>query len=121
MGDWRGHEALDCVGEALPQAQLRTGRPLCTCMCTSTNLFTHKATCMHGEAPSRGAPQYCVGVQPQHGRWGSARALRPAQQSGHPSVHVYHGICAWAEGQLEGKPASSLGLHYGTSLGRHAE
>ena len=44
-------------------------------------------------------------LQPQPGRWGSGRALRPSEQQSAPRVHVYHGICAWAEGQLEGELA----------------
>jgi len=41
---------------------------------------------------------------PGGGRWGArgGRAPPPGGQSRHPSVHVYHGICAWSEGQLEG-------------------
>jgi len=60
-------------------------------------------------------------MQPPPGRWGSARALRSAAQQSAASVHVYHGICAWAEGQLEGElacvdrvkgaPGATVGIH----------
>ena len=46
-----------------------------------------------------------LGLQLQPGRWGSGRPLRPTEQQSAPRVNVYHGICAWAEGQLEGEPA----------------
>ena len=70
IGSFRDHKGLlegargtaRCGGGTITSsAQLKNGRPLCTCMCTSTNLFVRKATCMPGEAPSRGAPQHCVG------------------------------------------------------------
>lgn len=35
---------------------------------------------------------------------------RLAEQQSAPTVHVYHGICAWAEGQLEGEPACPAAL-----------
>ncbi|CAK0784725.1 hypothetical protein CVIRNUC_007929 [Coccomyxa viridis] len=90
-------------------AEVPGSRPLLqqnTTQDSAAELFEGGSLADVAAAASAASPQ-----QPQHGRWGSARALRPAQQSGHPSVHVYHGICAWAEGQLEGELRSgSWGL-----------
>ena len=40
-------------------------------------------------------------VPPPVGRWG-VRSNRSSSQNRQTRVHVYHGICAWSEGQLEG-------------------
>lgn len=42
------------------------------------------------------------------GRWGSGRGPATRSQSRQPSVHVYHGVCAWSEGQLEGMHLSAM-------------
>ncbi|CAL8462769.1 g2302 [Coccomyxa elongata] len=36
-------------------------------------------------------------------RWGARGGGRSNTQHRQPRVHVYHGICAWSEGQLEGE------------------
>ncbi|EIE26152.1 hypothetical protein COCSUDRAFT_65011 [Coccomyxa subellipsoidea C-169] len=41
-------------------------------------------------------------VPPPGGRWG-VRSNRSSSQNRQTRVHVYHGICAWSEGQLEGE------------------
>ena len=54
----------------------------------------------------------------QGGRDGGAAPEASAGGASH-RVHVFHGICAWAEGQLEGVPARSLGslLLWGGAVG----
>jgi hypothetical protein len=51
----------------------------------------------------------------QGGRWGVSRGAQRGQNR-LPSVHVYHGICAWSEGQLEGAPFVPLPLLYAHQL-----
>ena len=41
---------------------------------------------------------------PAGARWGARGGGRSTTQNRQPRVHVYHGICAWSEGQLEGAP-----------------
>lgn len=74
-------------------------------------LLAHNATMREGGAPELfegGSLTDVVAAAsaavppPGGGRWGARGGRPPPGQIRHPSVHVYHGICAWSEGQLEG-------------------
>ncbi len=50
-------------------------------------------------------------------RWGARGGGRSNTQHRQPRVHVYHGICAWSEGQLEGEPLALFSCcHYSPAV-----
>lgn len=76
----------------------------------------------HNASREEGAPELFEGgsltdvvaaasaaVPPPGGRWGARN--RSSAQNRQPRVHVYHGICAWSEGQLEGAHRKSQTPH----------